>query len=175
MRRLLTVLAGVGLAGVGLAAGLALTAAPTAGGVYSLQRLDQELHLHPRAWIGQMVSVRALAVTYWWGSGHGVVAGHQTLLVDPADPDHFVVIPYGARLPRLNNAGASPSLLIAGPMPPPSGGNRLRIILAHLPVIDRLVGADPTNGPDVYRVRIVGAGPCPPVLSGFCPLSTIAP
>ncbi len=168
---LLIALASVVLVG----AGTVLMTAPTTSAAYSVQQLDREIRLHPRAWVGRTVSVRAVGLTYFWGSGHGVAAGQQLLLIDPPFSGVFSSTAYGSRTVRLNGAGVAASLLIAGPMPPPSSGKRLLIALAHVPVIGRLFGSSPETDPDIYRMRIVRAGPCPTPFGGFCPTGITAP
>ncbi len=162
---LLIVLAGVVLVG----AGTVLTVASTTGAAYSVQHLDREIRLYPRAWIGRTVSVRAVGLRYFWGSGYGIVAGQQALLIDPPFSAVFSSTAYGSRAVRLNGAGVAASLLIAGSLPQPSAGRRLLIILAHVPIIGRFFGAGLDSAPDIYRIRIVRAGPCPTPFSGFCP------
>jgi hypothetical protein len=151
---------------------LLITASPADHGAYSVQQLAQEVRLHPHAWVGRTVWVRAVVRILWWGSGHGIVGGHQAFLVDAPASAPFVSFPYGARLAQLNSAGATPSVLVAGPMPQPSATKRLLIMLAHLPVIRHLFRASPESTPDIYRIQIVSTGPCPPAFGGFCPTGT---
>jgi hypothetical protein len=100
------------------------------------------------------------------------VGGHQVFLVDASASAPFVSFPYGARLAQLNSAGATASMLLAGPMPQPSASKRLLIMLAHLPMISHLFRSSPENTPDVYHIQIVSTGPCPPTFGGFCPTGT---
>jgi hypothetical protein len=169
MRRLLlAILAGVVLVG----SGLLIIASPPDHRTYSVQQLAQEMRLHPHAWVVRTVWVRAVVRTYWWGSGHGIVGGHQVFLVDAPASAPFVSYPYGARLAQLNSAGATASLLLAGPMPQPSASKCLLILLAHLPMISHLFRSSPESTPDVYGIQIVSTGPCPPAFGGFCPTGT---
>jgi len=158
-----------------LGAGTVLTVAATTSAAYSVQHLDREIRLYPRAWVGRTLSVRAVGLMYAWGSGHGVVAGQQLLLIDPPFSGVFSSTAYGSRTVHLNGAGVAASVLIAGPLPQPSSGKRILIMLAHVPVIGRLFGTSPESAPDNYRIRIVRAGPCPTPFSGFCPTGITAP
>ncbi len=168
---LLSALASVVLVG----ADSVLTVAPTTSAAYSVQHLDREIRLHPRAWVGRTVSVRAVGLRYFWGSGYGVVAGQQLLLIDPPFSSVFSSTAYGSRAVHLNGAGVAASVLIAGSLPQPSNGKRLLIMLAHAPIIGRLFGPSPESAPDSYRIRIVRAGPCPTPFSGFCPTGITVP
>lgn len=171
MRRLLlAVLAVLLLAGAGLLVAAPLSSAPT----YSVGRVVQEVRLYPRAWVGRTVSVRALAQTLSWGAGPAGPAGQQGLLIDAPFSARFFMTPYGSRTLQLNAAGQMPALLLVGAMPAPSGARRLALWLASLPVIGHLFGPSPALAPDVYRVRVVGAGPCPSAFSGFCPIGVAA-
>ncbi len=156
-------------------AGTIVTIAPTTGAAYSVRQLDREIRLHPRAWVGHTISVRAVGLRYFWGSGYRVVAGQQALLIDPPFPGVFSSTAYGSRAVHLNGAGVAASVLIAGSLPQPSSGRRLLIMLAHAPVIGRLFGTSPESAPDNYRIRIVRAGPCPTPFSGFCPTGITVP
>jgi hypothetical protein len=167
-RLLLAIPVGVVLVGVGLL----ITASPTDHLTYSVQQLAHEMRLHPRAWVGRTVWVRAVVRTYWWGSGHGIVGGHQAFLVDAPASAPFVSFPYGTRLAQLNGAGATASVLVAGPMPQPSASKRLLIMFAHLPMISHLFRVSPDRTPDIYGIQIVSTGPCPPAFGGFCPTGT---
>ena len=169
MRRfLLVILVSVTLIGVGLL----FTAFSTSNPIYSVRQLDQGLRLHPHAWIGRTVSVHAVALTYSWGSGHGIVGGRQTLLIAPPYSSNFFTTLYGSRLTWINSTGLTPSLLLTGSMPPPSISRSIALRLASVPVIGRMFGSDSVSSPDVYRVQLVGNGPCPPVFGGFCPIGT---
>jgi hypothetical protein len=173
VRRLfLTIPVGVVLVGVGLL----ITASPTDHGTYSVQQLAQEMRLNPHAWVGRTVRVRAVVRTLWWGSGHGVVGGHQAFLLDAPASAPIVSFPYfgyyGARLAQLNSAGATASVLLAGPMPQPSASKRLLIMLAHLPMISHLFAVSPNSTSDIYHIQIVSTEPCPPAFGGFCPIGT---
>jgi len=150
--------------------GTLLVAAPPAGKVYSVAQINREIRLHPRAWVGRTVTVRAVGLTYFWGGGHGVAAGQQAFLVDPPFAGAFSSTAYGSRAVRLNGPGVAASLLVAGLRPGPSGVRRVLIALARVPVIGRFAGANPEIAPDIYRVRVVWAGPCPAPFAGFCPL-----
>jgi len=166
MRRLIL----VALAGVFLViVGILLAVAPTTGAAYSVQQLDREVRLHPHAWIGRTVSVHAVVLTYGWGSGHGIIAGQQTLLIDPPLSSDFFTTVYGSRLVQLNGPGVASSVFITGSKPQPSNGKRILIALAHFPAIKHIFGTSPEIAPDIYRVQIVRTGPCPTPFSGFCP------
>jgi len=173
MRRLgLAAFAGVVLVGVGVW----LVSVSSVDGVYSIRQLDREIHLHPQVVIGQSFLVRAVPMTYGWGSGHGIVAGDQDFLIEPPFSNSFFTTVYsaratvyGARATLLNVAGVASSVLIVGPRPQPSGGKRALNALARLPVIGRFFGTEPDLTPAIYRIRIVRAGPCPPLFGGFCP------
>ncbi len=90
---LLSVLASVVLVG----AGIFLKVSPTTSAAYSVQHLDREIRLHPRAWVGRTVSVRAVGLRYFWGSGYGIVAGQQALLIAPPFSAVFSSTAYGSR------------------------------------------------------------------------------
>lgn len=165
-RFLLVIFVGITLIGVGLL----FTASSTSSPIYSIRQLDQGLRLHPHAWVGRTVSVRAIELTYSWGSGHGIVGGRQTLLIAPPYSSAFFTTLYGSRLTQINSPGLAPSLLLTGSKPPPSIGRSIALRLASMPVIGRMFGSGSATSPDVYRVQLVGNGPCPPVFSGFCPI-----
>lgn len=164
-------LIGISLIGIGLLA----TNSTADRMTYSVQQLVRELHAHPQGWVGHIASVRGVAETYWWGSGHGVRAGHQTFLVDAPHSSSFVVFPYGTRRGQLNRAGAVASLLITGTNPQPSASKRWLVLLAHVPLVSTLVKTNPEGGPDTYRIEIVSTTPCPPAFGGFCLTGMTAP
>ncbi len=156
-------------AGVLVGVGVLLVSASAPDGVYSVRQLDREVRLHPQAVIGRSFLVRAVPMTYGWGSGHGIVAGDQDFLIEPPFSNNFTTTVYGSRATLLNVAGVASSVLIVGPRPQPSDSKRVLNALARLPVIGRFFGTDPDLTPAIYRVQIVRAGPCPPLFGGFCP------
>jgi len=163
-----------GLAAIGLVGAIFLsTRLHMDGATYSVRQLVGEIRVAPRTMLGQTISVRAVGRSLWWGTGNGLVAGHQAFLED--DPNgRMATFPYGAKLGNVNRAGATPTLLLVGSSPQPSASKQFLFFLSTLPLLDRFVHAD-LYGEDIYRIRIVSTRSCPTAFSGFCPTAIVVP